>query len=202
MHDIEECSADAQVLGWHIEGELGRVRPTRRRIWRARLAARHAASLRRVSTRAIERLLGHLPFVSLIRREALSILSRVYRFVRGPPRVAVMPPGVMRELLLWDAMDPLLFQNLRAAWHPVVGMTDASHWGFGALEARLPLDLVGKVGRQKDKWRFSRAGDPSARSGAGFVKGGETGRSRELLRSTLTPGHVRAPLIMPAPYPC
>ena len=158
-----------------------------------------------MSTRAIERLLGHLSFISLIRRESLSIFSRIYRFVRGPPRVAVMPPGVRRELLLWDALAPLLFQNLRAAWHPVVGMTDASHWGFGALEARLPPDLVGEVGRQKDRWCFSRAGDPSARSGVGFVKGGETGRSRELLRSILTPGHVRAPLIMPAgclpPYP-
>ena len=50
VHDIEECSADVQVLGWHIKGELGLVRPTRRHIWRACLAARHAASRRRVST--------------------------------------------------------------------------------------------------------------------------------------------------------
>ena len=93
VHGIEECSADVQFLGWHIEGELGRVRPTRRRIWRARLAARHAASLRRVSTRAIERLLGRLFFISLLRRGALSIFSGSTASSGGPRVSPSCPPG-------------------------------------------------------------------------------------------------------------
>ena len=79
-------------------------------------------------------------------------------------------------------------------------MTDASHWGCLKL-ASPPISWERwgdrKTGRTYQPCRWS----VSSRSGTGFMKGGETGRSHELLRSILTPGHVRAPLIMPAPLP-
>ena len=51
--------------------------------------------------------------------------------------------------------------------HAVVGMVDASHWGFGALEARFGTEMVREAGLDKDRWRFGKGREPSARVSAG-----------------------------------
>ena len=59
----------------------------------------------------MERLLGHLCFVSLVRREVLSIfmwsyaLTQAAKQARGPVKLW---SSVRQELALWDGLAPLL----------------------------------------------------------------------------------------------
>eukprot|EP00969_Alexandrium_andersonii_P067104 2960027-Alexandrium_andersonii.AAC.1 len=64
----------------------------------------------------MERLLGHIVFVGLCRRESLAILGSAYRFAqRGFGRAPV------------------------ASWGGTVVVADASPWGLGAARAEAPL---------------------------------------------------------------
>ena len=82
---------------------------------RARLAIRALVRQREVSGRDLERLLGHIVFIGLCRRESLSVLASCYRFVATFRTGAGQLWGsARRELMLWDALSPLLWQDLVA----------------------------------------------------------------------------------------
>ena len=89
----EPASGDlVKVLGWHIEGGAGTLRPTRERLWRARYCIRALLQRGRASGRDLEKLLGHLTFMSLVRREVLAIFSsnlEVFSFFFKRKRAAV-----------------------------------------------------------------------------------------------------------------
>ena len=40
VHDIKHSCTRATLLGWEVDGRLGTVRPTQRRLWKVRLAIR------------------------------------------------------------------------------------------------------------------------------------------------------------------
>lgn len=75
-------SGCAEVLGWLIDGDGGKLRPTPRRLGRTRLSLQWMLRRGRASPADIERLAGHMTFISLARRERSSVLSSVYRFAR------------------------------------------------------------------------------------------------------------------------
>eukprot|EP00959_Pyramimonas_sp_CCMP1952_P044471 929372-Pyramimonas_sp.AAC.1 len=69
------------VLGWSVTA-AGRLSASASRLWRARLAVRGLLRRGRASGRDLERVLGHVIFVTLARREGLSILEASFRFVQ------------------------------------------------------------------------------------------------------------------------
>ena len=82
VHEEETAEGDATILGWNFS-RSGQVRPTHGRAWKARLALRGLLRKGRANGRTLERLLGHLTFISLCRREALSIFAEIYVFVKA-----------------------------------------------------------------------------------------------------------------------
>ncbi len=69
------------VLGWSIDSG-GSLSSTASRLWRSRMAVRGILARGRCSGRDLEKVLGHLIFISLARPEGLSVLGSVFRFIR------------------------------------------------------------------------------------------------------------------------
>ena len=157
MHKQQVDERTATVLGWEIDGPGRQVRPKKERVWRIRLAIRGLLRRGRVSSADMERLLGHMCFVSSIRRESLSVLDSCYKFVvktRHVKREMQIWDSVANELRPWDGLAPLLWARFDAPACPTVVMVDASGWGLGAARASAPEALVTSVARTSERWRF------------------------------------------------
>ena len=81
VHEVEECEETTKVLGWEYEGG-NTFRPGRARVWKVRAALREILRRGVVSGQQLERLVGHITFISLGRREAMSVFGDVYTFMR------------------------------------------------------------------------------------------------------------------------
>lgn len=81
VHEEEYGQPDVDgwysILGWRLTQRV-RVSPTPSRLWKARLALRGLLRRQRFRARDLERLLGHLVFISLLRREALACFDACY----------------------------------------------------------------------------------------------------------------------------
>eukprot|EP00974_Lingulodinium_polyedra_P081141 7858651-Lingulodinium_polyedra.AAC.1 len=58
-------------------------------------------------------------------------------------------------------MLALARRRLDAPWSPEVSIVDASLWGRGVLTGERAPGLVASCGRWRERWRFSRAGEPA-----------------------------------------
>ena len=146
---------EAQVLGWGLRRSPPRVRPLVRRLWRTRLAVRGVCAGLFASGDDIERLMGHIIFVTLVRREGLIIFDHCFAFIRrfGSRRVRLWP-SVIRELEMWDGIAPLLFMDLSKAWHDVLHVVDASPDGCGVCSSTATTAEARDLGRHAERWRF------------------------------------------------
>ncbi|CAK0857930.1 unnamed protein product [Prorocentrum cordatum] len=145
------------VLGWDIAAS-GRLSASGSRLWRARLAVRCLLRRGRCCGADVERILGHLIFITLVRREGLALFEACFRFVQTSYHVeAPLPGGVRTELAVWDGLAPLLWRDLKAGWSLDVGAVDASPWGLGACQSTWAPEAVKSVGRYCERWRFGRA---------------------------------------------
>ena len=88
VHEEEDATSCAQLLGWVLDGERGRVAPTQRRSWRLIMATRAILALPTVTVDQLRRLVGHYTFLFMVRRPLLSVFAAVYRFTskHGPGR--------------------------------------------------------------------------------------------------------------------
>ena len=149
-----------ETLGWCFGDSVAEVRMTARRLWKLRLAIGELISQGWASGRLIERVVGHLTFAALLRREILSCFQAVYVFIRKQYRVHCrIWPEVVRELKWASSLLPLVRRDLAAPWCNKVHATDASFWGRGVVSAEVPLDLIKKQARWQDRWRFSRCSE-------------------------------------------
>ena len=105
-------------------------------MWRARLAIRQLLSVGRCSGRTLERLVGHISFLSLGRRETLSVLGSCFAFIStNYDKPSTLWSQVRLELSMWDGLAPLIVRDLSAKWSSQVHCVDASEWGLGVCEA-------------------------------------------------------------------
>lgn len=164
VHEIEECDSETRVLGWEYDSR-GFFRPGRGRVWRARKAIREIVRRGRASGQQLERLVGHMTFISLGRREVLSVFAEVYTFIRK--HYAVETPlwkSVRRELQTWDGICPLIVQNLRTPWSEKTLSVDASEWGLGVCETETSSTCNRQLGSFSERWRFRDPQSSHARS--------------------------------------
>lgn len=158
VHEEEESVGSANVLGWEFTGS-GILKPSRKRLWKVRLAIQEILKRGSISGRQLERVVGHMSFISMGRREGLSILGDTYTFIRRFYTVQhKLWRSVRRELAVWYGISPLLWKDLRAPWSDTVHATDASEWGCGATVAKVPIEHVREAGKFSERWRF---GDPA-----------------------------------------
>lgn len=156
LHKEEVTEGETRLLGWVLSGEECALRSEGRRVWRLRFAIHWALRVGEISGRDLERLIGHAVFMALCRRKSLAILGSVYSFVAAEPTEwpRRLWCSVRRELDMLDALLPLLWQPLDAAWAEDVTMVDASPWGLGAVRAQMDAELVRRTGAQLERWRF------------------------------------------------
>ena len=142
VHEIEIGDSHAKMLGWEVSTS-SRLRPTPQRIWRIRVAIREILRRGRASGQQLERLLGHMTFVSLCRREGLSVLGEIYTFCKRHYQVVTpLWKSVRSELYKWDAISPLLFCDLSSPWSDTLLAVDASEWGLGVTSSVATLSEV------------------------------------------------------------
>lgn len=68
VHEIEEGVEMAELPGWSVDGAAGVVGPSRRRLWRVRLGLRAPLARERCIGADLERVVGHMTFISLVAR--------------------------------------------------------------------------------------------------------------------------------------
>eukprot|EP00438_Fugacium_kawagutii_P014095 Skav231798 [mRNA] locus=scaffold734:131220:155475:+ [translate_table: standard] len=157
VHEIEVSDNDAEVLGWNITSD-GKLKPKAARLWKLRLAIREILRRGRVSGQQLERLVGHITFVSLCRREALSVLGDSYTFIRRHyAQVVPLWKSVRKfrkELLNWDGIAPLIFCQLDADWGNTLYAVDASEWGLGVTTTNIDVLEAKGLWAYNERWRF------------------------------------------------
>ncbi|CAK0815232.1 unnamed protein product, partial [Prorocentrum cordatum] len=144
LHEEGPAPLRAQVLGWVIDGARGAVTPSPRRAWRIILAARALLAMPKVSAQ----------------QAPAAGCSAAHRFIAKAGE-APRPwwPRARRELVWAMGVVPLAHADLRARWLGRVLCADASEWGRGVCEREMSGDVVERMGRIQERWRFR---DPSA----------------------------------------
>ena len=147
VHESTDGATDVDYVGLHFDGKNHEIRLSWNRLWRLRLGIKHIATLPRVSGTQLEKLVGHITWALLLRRECLSILSSVYVFIkRFYQEPALIWPSVRRELEQVAALLPLVVSNFGLRWDPVVLASDASDFGYGVMQQDVGSEIVGSWG--------------------------------------------------------
>ena len=138
-HDIE-ASVGGQTLGWEFSEHEPAVHLSRGRLWKYRLGVQELLKRGRCSSRTLEKIVGHLTFAGLIRREFLSIFQACYVYIRRGFSEGTLLWGAVRRELFWAiSLLPLLHRDLGMEWSEEVHATDASFWGRGVTVTRRGL---------------------------------------------------------------
>ena len=154
-HDVED-DIGGETLGWKFSDTAAQVTMTPRRLWKLRLGVLELLSQGWATGQLVEKLLGHLTFASLLRRELLSCFQATYVFVKKCYHVhSRLWPQVVRELKWACSLLPLVSRNMAAPWSPQVLATDASHWGRGVAKMTSTQEQVRAQARIQDRWRFT-----------------------------------------------
>ncbi len=154
VHEEEKAEGSIKVLGWQFDNTV--LKPLPHRVWRVRLAIKQILMHGRSTGRQLEKIVGHAAFISLGRRESLSVFGETYTFIHRrysyPHRLW---KSVRRELQIYAAVCPLIWRDLSSPWSPTVHPIDASNWGLGATRAKFQIEEVVELGRHSERWRFS-----------------------------------------------
>jgi hypothetical protein len=162
-HEISRGVSVTELLGWFVDGVVGRISPTTKRLWKIKLAIRLLLSLHTVSVKIVEKLVGHCTFVALIRRESLCCFNHVYTWMREHRnQVLRMPSHVGEEFDNFSNLLPLLFSDLRSKVSTEVHMCDASFQGGGVVSAHMPIDRVKYHCKYNERWRWKKGSEPGS----------------------------------------
>ena len=155
VHEEVAATQWAESLGFVLDGLAGRFSGSPVRGWKLRQALRMMERRPSISGAQMEKLLGHVTFYVLPRRELLSALSSCYAFVRERYhfktrlwRSAASECRIIADLL------PLITVDWKQPWADTCFMTDASPSGFGVMEANLHPSEQALIGAFDERWRF------------------------------------------------
>ena len=152
-----ESGVGLGTLGWHFDATSPCVTVTPRRLWKLRLGVLELLKRGWADGKTVEKIVGHLTFVALLRRELLSCFQACYIFIRKRYTVhSRIWPEVGRELRWAVSLLPLVHRNLSAEWSDEVFACDASLWGRGVVSASKNKSRVRMQGQYQDRWRFNR----------------------------------------------
>ena len=152
-----ESGVGMDTLGWHFSETSPSVTVTPRRLWKLRLGVQELLKKGWSDGKTIEKVIGHLTFAALLRRELLSCFQACYVFVRKMyTKHCRIWPEVRRELRWAVSLLPLVQRNLSAEWSDEVFASDASLWGRGVVSSRRDRSLIRKHGQYRDRWRFNK----------------------------------------------
>lgn len=103
-------------------------------------------------------IIGNICWVCLLRRESLCLLDACYKFATAASnKVTPLWKSVIFELDAISAILPLLQTNNSSVWHPTITCSDASLFGIGNCIKRESPEVLGKVGRCCERWRYKHS---------------------------------------------
>ena len=152
LHEHVEACTVFDTLGGVIDGEKGFVKPTRR-MWHL-IFAFECAAWCVVSTKTIQRLLGHSMVVCVLNRSGMAVFRKLYDFVASGCSPRKLHASERDECLTFAGLVPLLLSDIRKEWSNIITCTDASPMGFGVCERHSNIETVRKHGRWIERWRF------------------------------------------------
>ena len=103
----------------------------------------------------MERVLGHVVALLLLRRELLCLLESSCTFVGSSyERRQPLWPSVLKEFKRILSLLPVVVADTTLPWHATVTAVDASPSGFGAVETEWLPEEVRSVGALRERARF------------------------------------------------
>lgn len=165
VHEVFDAALVADFIGLcFVNGRIG-IKASK--FWKTKAALDAILLRRKISGDMLEVMLGHLVWLILGRREALSILVHCYHFVRvnGDSYVDIWP-FVRKELWNLRAILPLLRANQSRPWYPIVAVSDASPYGLGVCTKAFDKSLVRGAGSLSEVWRYKVESSIKARVAA------------------------------------
>ena len=172
-HGDVEAVSEIEGLGGYLSGSPPVSRTAPRRREKVRQALTFLLERRKEATsRELERLIGHLTFVSLERREILSCFRAVYSFVQaGYSQPHRLWPSVVRELRIFRGVLPLLLRRLDACTDTTVRLFDACETGHASVAGVWGQERVDKHVCWHERWRYKRKQDVVSRGHEAVVVG-------------------------------
>ena len=159
VHDISWSNTEEAFLGTLLKTE-GSVFNSSKRLWKIRGCIEHMLASPRLTGQQLEKLIGHITFAFLIRRELLSILSSAYAFISvNYYSRKWLWASVKRELSIVLALLPLANSKCFYPFDPVVYCSDACEYGHGTCRSEWDVETVKNVCSIRERWRFL---DPDA----------------------------------------
>merc|ERR1712086_674839 len=108
-----------------------------------------------MTSKELERLVGHYTFCSLLRREGLSVLCSCYDFIGGKfVRPRVLWPSVARELGIMQGILIFMRRRLDAERCPDVFAFDACGSGHASVVKPGAEDLIKEAMSWQERWRY------------------------------------------------
>ena len=202
VHEEEVNEQGATVLGWEFTRD-GVFRPSRRRAWKTRLAIRALLARGRSSARQLEKVIGHCTFISLARRESLSVFGEVYRLIRrnySHDKEVPMPRLVRAELQKWDGLLPLIYRRLGAKWSSTVHAVDASEWGLGVTTSHFEPEEAKSLGKYSERWRFKESLSSHARAQVFFDRETQSAEGEGLMVVQDSDVNASTSFVPPVPF--
>jgi len=154
-HSLTRAARACVFTGMDIDGHTHRLRVRASRLWILRYALLHLIAEPFLSPAGLSIIVGHITWVLLARREALSMLPACYAFMLGrDPQRRRLWAGVVRELKWVASLIPSFATDVSLPWHPALVATDASTFGGGVCERTVDTNTVASVGRHSERWRY------------------------------------------------
>lgn len=157
LHEHTSAACLTQTLGGVIDGDIGEVRCSSKRVWSLIFAFTYITT-HVASRELVQRLLGHAMVACVINRGGMGIFRRLYDYVHSssPPRR--LSPLEVRECHIFIGLLPLMTADLRRQWCPTVTCSDASPQGWGITERDVGEKVTAAIGAWQERWRFKRLG--------------------------------------------
>lgn len=155
VHEELDATTCAQSLGFVIDGESGRVFPVPDRLQKVKLALGWLSKRPRVNGRAVQRILGHVVHLLMLKRPLLSIPRRLYDFIEyAGGRRCRLWSGAAEEARWLRNLLPLVSADLRKPRSEILTASDASLSGIAVCSRRIPLADIDNLVNTRECWRY------------------------------------------------
>lgn len=155
LHEHVEATDYFETLGGVIDGKRGLVHTSLKKLWHLIYAFELAAEVV-VSTKTIQRLVGHAMVACVLNRNGMAVCRHLYDFISSDGLPRKLLPSERQECRIFAGLVPLLVSDLRRPWSSSVTCSDASPFGYGVCERELDSAVASSHGRWIERWRFKR----------------------------------------------
>ena len=155
VHEEMDACDEAQSLGFYINGREGYVAPVPDRLQRVILCFRWLSRRPSVSSKAVQRLVGHAVHFMLLNRGLLSTMRGLYDFIQrsGEGRKRLWK-NAAREAAWISELLRVCIADLTKPWSQKISASDASLSGIAVCTRSCSEAEARDIGRVKESWRF------------------------------------------------